>query len=185
MSTDTPRNHSAPTQVDRPAYTSLWERPGYLVRRLHQIHLGLFADECATFDITPIQFALLTVLRNDQVLDQISLSTTVGIDRTSGADVIKRLQRRGLVERFASTQDRRAMLVRITREGKNLAMNMQPAMQAAQARLIAPLSDAEKQVFTSLMQKLIEANNSASRAPVGPASAGDDRNQDFNAGIKP
>lgn len=155
-------------QNQRETYANLWARPGYLVRRLHQIHLGLFADECAAFDITPIQFGLLTVLRDGQVLDQVSLSTKVGIDRTSGADVIKRLQRRGLVERFASSQDRRAMLVRITAEGRHLLSEMQPAMQSAQARLIAPLSEHEQLLFTELMQKVVRANNSASRAPVGP-----------------
>ena len=36
-------------------YRSLMRRPGFLVRRLHQIHLALFAEECAAFDLTPVQ----------------------------------------------------------------------------------------------------------------------------------
>ena len=28
-------------------YADLWDRPGYIVRRLHQVHMGLFAEECA------------------------------------------------------------------------------------------------------------------------------------------
>lgn len=147
-------------------YASLWSRPGYLVRRLHQIHIGLFSEECAGFDITPIQFGLLTVLSRGGTFDQVTLSNQVGIDRTSGADVIKRLARRGLVERFASQQDRRAMLVRITDAGKTLIVQMQPLMQAAQNRLLAPLTTEQQHQFTTLMQQVIEANNSASRAPV-------------------
>src|SRR5262249_5333494 len=40
----------------------LWGRPGYLLRRLHQIHYALFFEECAGFDITPVQYGLLTTL---------------------------------------------------------------------------------------------------------------------------
>jgi DNA-binding MarR family transcriptional regulator len=159
------QHNESPDEAD--GYTSLWARPGYLVRRLHQIHLGLFAEECVGFDITPIQFGLLTVLNQGETLDQVTLSTQVGIDRTSGADVIKRLERRGLVKRFASQRDRRAMLVEITSSGRSLVIEMQPKMQAAQDRLLAPLSDADKQQFILLTQQVIQANNSASRAPIG------------------
>jgi hypothetical protein len=34
-------------------YADLWSRPGYLVRRMHQIHVGLFWEECHRYDITP------------------------------------------------------------------------------------------------------------------------------------
>ena len=42
--------------------TSLWERPGYLIRRLHQIHVAIFLDECAEYGITPVQYAVMTAL---------------------------------------------------------------------------------------------------------------------------
>ena len=147
-------------------YADLWGRPGFLVRRMHQIHVGLFAEECKNFDITPIQFAILTVLYGGRALDQITLSTAVGIDRTSGADVIKRLVRRGLVERIPSTEDRRAKLVHITGDGQALVRRMQPRMERAQERLISPLSPAERAMFNELIGKIIQANNDASRAPI-------------------
>jgi len=48
----------------------LWGRPGYLLRRLHQIHYALFFEECAGFDITPVQYGLLTTLSLNPDLDQ-------------------------------------------------------------------------------------------------------------------
>lgn len=146
-------------------YADLWSRPGFLVRRMHQIHIGLFAEECRNYDITPIQFALLTVLYSGNALDQVTLSNSVGIDRTSGADVIRRLSRRGLVERVPSKQDRRAKLVHITDEGKALVRKMQPHMERAQERFIGPLTPTEQAKFIELIEKVIRANNDASRAP--------------------
>ncbi len=156
-----------PGKSARRSYLELWTRPGYLVRRLHQIHAGLFAEECAAFDITPVQYAILTVLADGGSLDQVTLSTAVGIDRASGADVIKRLQRRRLLTRVASDTDRRAKLVQITPEGRAVVGRMHSAMERAQDRLIRPLAPAEQTEFTRLMQKLVEANDFASRAPRG------------------
>ncbi|HYB09490.1 MAG TPA: MarR family winged helix-turn-helix transcriptional regulator, partial [Alphaproteobacteria bacterium] len=69
----------------------LWSRPGYLIRRLHQIHQALFLDECRTFRITPIQYGLLTVLSTHPGIDQVTLAAELGIDRTNVADVLARL----------------------------------------------------------------------------------------------
>lgn len=146
-------------------YADLWSRPGFLVRRLHQIHVGLFADECGEHDITPVQFAILTVLYSGTALDQVTLSNSVGIDRVSGADVIRRLYRRGLVERVHSKEDRRAKLVHITPDGKALVRKMRPNMERAQERFLSPLSEAQQATFMDLVEKIIRVNNDASRAP--------------------
>lgn len=146
-------------------YADLWARPGFLVRRMHQIHIGLFADECGEHDITPVQFAILTVLYSGKALDQVTLSNSVGIDRVSGADVIRRLYRRGLVESVHSKQDRRAKLVHITSNGKAFVRKMQPNMERAQERFLSPLTAAQKENFIDLIEKIIRANNDASRAP--------------------
>ena len=147
-------------------YADLWARPGFLIRRLHQIHVGLFAEECREFDMTPIQFGVLTVLYTEDALDQNTVSAAIGIDRTTGADVIKRLQRRQLLTRIRSEQDGRVRLVQITESGRELVRNMQPAMIRAQERLMEPLTSAEHAQLNTLLQKLILANDSASRAPI-------------------
>ena len=149
------------------SYSDLWSRPGFLVRRLHQIHVGLFLEECRGFEMTPVQFALLTVLASGQAMDQVTLSNAVGIDRTSGADVIRRLTRRGLLARKESPGDRRAKLVEITDAGRAFVEQMQPQMERAQERFLEPLSEDERAAFLAMMKRMISANNDASRAPLG------------------
>jgi|TARA_Y100000815_G_scaffold247609_1_gene248143 DNA-binding MarR family transcriptional regulator len=147
-------------------YDDLWGRPGYLVRRLHQIHIGLFAEACDGLDLTAVQYAMLSVLYGGEEFDQLSLSKAVGIDRTSGADVIKRLVRRGLATREPSVADRRARVVCITESGRAFVRQVRPMMEAAQDNFVAPLSPDERDTFMQLLRKLIEANNNASRAPM-------------------
>lgn len=140
---------------------------GYLIRRLHQIHVGLFSEACGGLDLTAVQYAMLSVLfSGGGKFDQLSLSKAVGVDRTSGADVIKRLERRGLIAREPSTEDRRAFVVSITEQGKEVVRQVRPMMEAAQDRLVSPLTSRERDTFTRLLRKMIEANNDASRAPM-------------------
>lgn len=58
-------------------------RPGYLVRRLHQIHSAIFLEECQQFGITPVQYGLISTLLENPGIDQVTLGNEVGIDRTS------------------------------------------------------------------------------------------------------
>lgn len=142
----------------------LWSRPGYLVRRLHQIHTAIFAEECKTFGITPVQYGLLTALLYYPGSDQVSLGAEVGIDRSNVADVLERLTERGLVRREKSASDRRMMLAFLTGEGEALTREMHAAMQAAQERLLAPLPPADRRAFMAMLVRLIDGNNQYGRS---------------------
>jgi DNA-binding MarR family transcriptional regulator len=141
----------------------LWSRPGYLVRRLHQIHCALFLEECKASQLTPVQYGLLTALAIRGALDQVSLAEELGLDRTTTAEVLARLEARRLVSRKPNPRDRRAKLARITPRGRALTAAMFGAMQRAQDRLCAPLAQKERDVFMATLVRLIEANNEYGR----------------------
>lgn len=141
----------------------LWSRPGYLIRRLHQIHVALFLEECRDSKLTPVQYGLLTALAIRGELDQVSLAEELGLDRTTAAEVLTRLAARGLVSRRANPRDRRAKLARITPKGRAATEAMFASMQRAQDRLCAPLSQKERDVFMATLARLIEANNEYGR----------------------
>ena len=147
----------------------LWSRPGYLVRRLHQIHYALFVEECRAFNITPVQYGLLTALSFHPGSDQVSLAAELGIDRTNVADVLSRLADRGLVRRAPDEHDRRVKRAFLTEEGATLTKDMHDAMQRAQDRLVAPLSPAERRQFMDMLRRLVDANNQYGRALFRPS----------------
>jgi DNA-binding MarR family transcriptional regulator len=147
----------------------LWGRPGYLLRRLHQIHYALFFEECAGYDITPVQYGLLTTLSLNPNLDQNSLARELGIDRTNVADVLNRLARRGLVERRRSPNDARMVLARLTRAGDRLTRKMYRPMQRAQKRLLSPLLPQERNTLMITLIRLINGNNHLGRTIFQPS----------------
>lgn len=142
----------------------LWDRPGFLVRRLHQIHVAIFLEECAQDNVTPIQFGLLSVLLQDPGCDQTTLAQKLGIDRTNIADVISRLERRGWITRTSNRDDKRMRMTSLTARGKVFVARTHAKMQRAQERLLAPLNANDRAVFVDLLHRLVAANNSLGRA---------------------
>ena len=152
----------APVDTD-PAKELLWARPGFLVRRLHQIHVALFFEECKSQSITPVQYGVLTALSARPGLDQTSLAQEVGLDRSTTADVVRRLAARGLIERRPHPTDRRARQVDLTVKGRDLVDSLQADMARAQERMLEPLQPAERAMFMHWLTVLVEANNQYSR----------------------
>lgn len=137
----------------------LFTRPGFLIRRLHQIHTWLFMEETKQFNITPVQYSLLTALSEQGEMDQNSLALEIGLERSSVAEVLPRLEGRELVERKQSTLDRRVKLVRISRKGRALVKRMEGAARRAHDRTIEQLPEAQRQLFMLQLIKLVEAHN--------------------------
>ncbi|MDN7674930.1 MarR family transcriptional regulator [Burkholderia oklahomensis] len=141
----------------------LWQRPGFLIRRLNQIHIALFFECCKGFDITPVQYGLLTTLNERPGLDQTSLCAEVGVDRTTMADVLRRLEERGLVKREPSPLDGRQKLATISAKGTRIMNEMYDSMREAQVRFMEPLSAKERTEFVRMMMALVEGNNQYGR----------------------
>jgi DNA-binding MarR family transcriptional regulator len=140
-------------------------RAGFLIRRLHQLHCSLFLEETREFGITPVQYSLMTALAEPGELDQNSLALKIGLERTSVAEVVLRLQDRGLLERRQSPDDGRVKLVRLTRKGKTLMTKMAPAVQRAHDRTIDYLPESERERFLLQLVRLVEANNDVGSVP--------------------
>lgn len=148
--------------AEAPAAPQLWplsERPGFLARRMHQIHVSLFSERCAAFGVTPLQYSLLSLLRDLREADQTTLANAVALDRTTTTGALKRLAARGLVSRSTSPTDRRAQICRLTEEGEALHGAMEPAARAAHALTVAGLTPAERERLTELLGRVIAGHD--------------------------
>ncbi|THU03799.1 winged helix-turn-helix transcriptional regulator [Lampropedia puyangensis] len=160
-----PPASKATAKKSKKTSTALWNRPGFLIRRLHQIHCALFAEETPDANITPVQYSLLSTLQEHGELDQNSLSHRIGLERTSVAEVLPRLEDRKLIERKRSELDGRIRLVALTTEGQTLLDAMSAAVARAHARTVEALSPAERKELIRMMTLLVQADTSE-RAPL-------------------
>ena len=143
----------------------LEELPGHSIRRLQQIAVAMFLQETESSGITPVQYAVLQTAANHPGIDQRRLAGAVGLDTSTTAGVVDRLEARSLLERRASPDDRRVRLLYPTAEGLRALAEVLPAMRRAQDRILAPLAPAERKEFMRMLRRLVQANNEASRAP--------------------
>lgn len=139
--------------------------PGHLLRRMHQISVGIFMSETEKINLTPIQFAALQAVSQHPGIDQKTLAQSIALDTSTIGGVIDRLEARGLIERQASKEDRRVRLLTLSKDGEKTLQLAIPIMLEVQKKILSPLSTAEKQLFMKLLNQLVQANNEFSRAP--------------------
>jgi DNA-binding MarR family transcriptional regulator len=143
--------------------------PGHHIRRLHQIAVAIFLQETEAHGLTPVQYAALQAVGNEPGVDQRTLASRAGLDTSTVAGVLDRLEARGLLQRSASPEDKRVRLLTITASGVQLLVAVEPGMQNAQHRILAPLPKADRAEFMRMLRLLVAANNELSRAPSATA----------------
>ena len=142
----------------------LERRPGFLIRRLHQIHVALFQEACGEFEVTPLQYSLLSALAARQTADQTTLAADIALDRTTTTGALKRLAARKFVERAVNGEDRRARLCKLTRAGATLLAKIEASARAAHRATLDNLSEREQVAFVDMMQRIVAAHSNRDNA---------------------
>ena len=154
-------NRPAPVTMD-----AVYTRPGYLFRRMQQIAVAIFVEECKAFDLTPVQYAALVAIRAHPGIDATRLSAVIAFDRSTLGSVIERLEAKEYIERKPSREDKRVKLLVLTKAGEALLRDIVPAVDRAQARMLQPLKASERKTLLALLTRLVDLNNEASRVPL-------------------
>ncbi|MGH6752201.1 MAG: MarR family winged helix-turn-helix transcriptional regulator [Bradyrhizobium sp.] len=118
--------------IDQYLAFDIYETPGYLIRRLQQIVVGLYYDNTAENGVTPVQYAALIAIRRHPGIDQLRLAQIIAFDRSTIGSVLERLEKRGLVRRTTDVEDRRRKSLFLTPEGAALLRQMQPLVRLVQ-----------------------------------------------------
>ncbi|MEW2612120.1 MarR family transcriptional regulator [Streptomyces sp. NPDC047880] len=138
------------------AAADLTTHPGHLARRLQQAHYLLW-NAMVSEEITSPQYAVLNTLVAEPGLDQRTVGERVGLDRSTIAEVISRLSRRGLLDKVRDPQDGRRSLLRITDEGVRTHRRLTVRTARMNQVLLAPLTADERTVFFDLIRRVADA----------------------------
>jgi DNA-binding MarR family transcriptional regulator len=155
-----------PNKSEAVTMDSVYTKPGYLFRRMQQIAVAIFVEECRAYGLTPVQFAALVAIHTHPGIDATRLSAVIAFDRSTLGNVIERLETKAYIERKPSREDRRVKLVYLTESGAALLGDIMPAVDRAQARIMEPLKPADRQTLMALLTQLVDLNNEASRVPL-------------------
>src|SRR5213082_4164313 len=107
---------------------AVYTKPGYLFRRMQQIAVAIFVEECRAHDLTPVQFAALVGIQTHPGIDATRLSAVIAFDRSTLGNVIERLEAKQYIERKPSAEDKRIKLLYLTRSGAALLRDIMPSV---------------------------------------------------------
>jgi DNA-binding MarR family transcriptional regulator len=150
---------------------ALYARPGFLLRRAHQISVAVFENACADIELTPQQFAVLTALYARPGSDQTSLARALGIDKVTISHLLRGLEKRGLVLRAQTEQNRRSFSIALTKTGAKLLEEAEPRVERAYRQLLAPLTSSQRQQLLELLGILTARLDPLARTKFTPISA--------------
>lgn len=146
------------------------DKPGHLLRRCHQITVSIFFDECKEFDLTPMQYSILSVLDGIEGLDQTNLGMFASLDKSTTAGTIRRLELKELIERRRDKADRRSIIVSLSPLGRELVSKMRPRVESVHARLLSALDPHERPLLIHLLTKIASKLGEDSRVRSSPLS---------------
>jgi DNA-binding MarR family transcriptional regulator len=144
----------------------LYRRPGFLIRRAHQIAVSIFMEETGELGITNRQYGILLLLKRQPGIDQISVAKLLGLDRSTTGMVLTKLEQDGLVTRYIGDHDRRRLRLKLTRAGARMLARLAEPARRAQARVLSGFAPQERAEFLRLLEKFNRAFNDSTRVPL-------------------
>lgn len=107
-------------------------------------------------DLTFAQVTALLAIRDfpEQKVSLKELEKILHVAQSTTAGIINRLEQKGLVTGFGDSSDKRIKLVEITPMGESYCREAEQNMKEAEENLLSGLTETEKSIFNSLLQKV-------------------------------
>jgi len=127
----------------------------HLLHRAGQLAEDIFSRSIGDLGITARQYVVLSVVDGLDDPSQTRLCEISGIDRSTLADIVRRLVSSGLLTRRRTRNDARMYAVRVTPEGKSVLEKAGPIAQKVDAAVLTALSASERETFNNLLEKVV------------------------------
>lgn len=129
----------------------------HLLHRAGQYAEVLFTNEAGKTDLTPRQYAILATVSQNPDISQTGLVEHTGVDRSTLADIVRRLVKKGLLQRKRTRRDARMYAVRLTQKGQSALGSLKPAAARVDQRLLSALRGEQRHDFVDALGEIVKA----------------------------
>src|SRR5215467_3432647 len=133
----------------------LSQSPSHLLRRCVQYANDLFSREPGASDLTKQQFTVLAAVEQNEGISQTDLVGITGIDRSTLAEMIRRMIEKGLLDRERTESDQRANAVRMAAGGRKALRSARSASERVERTLLSGLSAADRPRFLKMLAAVV------------------------------
>jgi DNA-binding MarR family transcriptional regulator len=145
----------------------LGQSPLHLFHRAVQVVTEIYQAEMSSYDLTARQYAVLFALAHSEGLSQSKLVDATGIDRSTMADIVRRMLKKGIIQRKRDKEDARAYDVKITDEGVRLFKAVTPIVSRIEERLLSSLKGKRVDEFLESLGTIVGETAVPSAGSVG------------------
>jgi DNA-binding MarR family transcriptional regulator len=131
--------------------------PLHLLHRAYQSVIDVYQAEMKTDGLTPRQLALLVAISENEGLNQRRIVDRTGSDRSTVAEVIRRLQHKGLIQRRRTKEDARAYAIKLTDEGHRLLRAVQPLANSVDKRVLNAVPAERRDQFLRALRAIVDS----------------------------
>ncbi|WP_157733667.1 MarR family winged helix-turn-helix transcriptional regulator [Antarctobacter heliothermus] len=137
-----------------PGLKEVRQSPGYLIRRAHQQATAAYVAELGSGQITGVQFVALVAVAEEGGLSGTVVADRIGYDKMTTSHVLRRLERKALIERRTSLTDRRETLIFATPAGREIVAEVNERLGAVSEKLFRGLDPVEATTLLTILSKM-------------------------------
>ncbi|OOM81296.1 MarR family transcriptional regulator [Clostridium sp. BL-8] len=127
---------------------------GTLTNLVNKKMVYFLNSQLSSFDITAEQWQVLLKLSKQNKINQKILAQLVNKDQPTLTRMLDILERKSLVERHSSKDDRRSFSIHITDKGFALTEKLTPYIEEIFAKILTNISEKELNVYTDVLLKI-------------------------------
>jgi DNA-binding MarR family transcriptional regulator len=139
-------------QKRTPNSTSLDDLVIHLLHRVSQRADDIFETEVGDTNLTARQFAVLLAVARSEDPSQTDVVEMTAIDRSTIAEMIRRMAKKGLLQRRRNRKDARAYVVHLTDTGREVLKSAEPRAQRAGTTVLARLAGEQRKAFVEALK---------------------------------
>lgn len=119
----------------------------------HSVFLKM-AEKLSAYDITPIQYAVLYCLWENNRRSPKEIAERLKLENSTISGILERMEKKGLIERSISKEDRRFIQVLLTKKGASLEKDVLNAVEEVNNEVMSIFSEDECETLKSHLRLL-------------------------------
>lgn len=127
-----------------------------LLKQLHDVQEKNINNTLRNLDLTFSQINVLRALVHsaDKQMSLKELEKILHVAQSTTARIVTKMESKGLIDSFSDVSDKRIKYIRLTQYGEQYSSNAKQKLEEEETRLLSSLTETEKMVFVSLLQKI-------------------------------
>lgn len=127
-----------------------------LLKQIHDVQEKNINNTLRNLDLTFSQINVLRALVHsaDKQMSLKELEKILHVAQSTTARIVAKMESKGLIDSFGDASDKRIKYIRLTQYGEQYSSNAKQKLEEEETRLLSSLTETEKMLFISLLQKI-------------------------------